>query len=170
MTAFHFDVVSLPPSDHPTAGETAPDFTRPLVTGEYWEDATLSEVAADGPVLLAFLPMDGTGLTTHTCIDLRRRGWADDVTVVGYSISTPYEHLAFVRDHDLPFPLFSDPRAGVAERYDVTHDHGGMTGLVGARPAFFLLEADLTVAYAWAATEWPASRPYAAVERAIDAL
>ena len=81
----------------------------------------------------------------------------------------PYEHLVFVRDHDFPFTLFSDP-GGVADRYDVTHDHHGMTGVVGARPPFFLLKPDSTVAYAWTADEWPASRPYDEVDAAIDAL
>ena len=44
-----FEVVELPDSDHPTEGETAPDFTRPLVNEEYWEDASLSAVTAEGP-------------------------------------------------------------------------------------------------------------------------
>ncbi|MFW6000474.1 MAG: peroxiredoxin, partial [Halorubrum sp.] len=39
-----FDVVSLPETPHVAAGETAPDFTRPLVNGEYWEDRALADV------------------------------------------------------------------------------------------------------------------------------
>ena len=30
-----FEVVELGPADHPEPGETAPDFTRPLVTDEF---------------------------------------------------------------------------------------------------------------------------------------
>ena len=31
MVGLDFDVVELGPTDHPEEGETAPDFTRPLV-------------------------------------------------------------------------------------------------------------------------------------------
>jgi len=42
-----FDVVDLPPVDHVAAGDTAPDFTRPLVNEEYWEDASLADLTAE---------------------------------------------------------------------------------------------------------------------------
>ena len=47
-----FEVVELGAADHPEEGETAPDFTRPLVNDEFWEDVSLSELCAesDGPV------------------------------------------------------------------------------------------------------------------------
>ena len=60
-----FDVVNLPETDAIEDGETAPDFTRPLVTAEYWEDRALSELAAEGPVLLVFHPMDGSFPATY---------------------------------------------------------------------------------------------------------
>jgi len=163
-----FDVTDLPPADHPREGETAPDFTRPLVTDEFWEDRTLSSLAHDGGAVLLFYPMDGTGNAKYTWIEARERGWgraSADPTVVGLSVSTPYEHTAFIDRHDLPFALYSDPGAGIARQYGVTHDHDGMAGLVGARPAAFVLDEDRTVEYAWAAREWPELPPFDAVER-----
>ena len=67
MVELGFDVVELGPADHPEAGDTAPDFTRPLVTDEYWEDTSLSAVCADSddPVVLAFHSMDGSFPATY---------------------------------------------------------------------------------------------------------
>jgi len=49
MVDLDFDVVELGPADHPEVGERAPDFTRPLVNDEYWEDVSLSEICAERP-------------------------------------------------------------------------------------------------------------------------
>lgn len=164
-----FDVVELPDTEHLSEGERAPDFTRPLVKAECWEDRSLSELAERNPVLLVFFPMDGTGMAKYTWIGIRDREWgASDLTVVGLSISTPYEHMAFIHRHRLPFGLFSDPGNGVADTFGIVHEHGGMTGVAGPRPSFFLLESDLTVEYAWVAQLWPPETDLDAVEAAID--
>ena len=165
---YGFDVVDLPPADPVEVGEPAPDFTRPLVGPEYWEDVALSDLAAEGPVLVVFYPMDGTGSAKYTWIELRERGWdALDPTVVGVSTSSVYEHRAFLVDYDLPFRLYSDPGNGVAEAYGVDHELDGMSGVAGARPAHVLVDEDLVVRDAWAASTWPARRDYDALEAAL---
>lgn len=171
MSDYPFDVVDLGDPDHVAEGERAPDFTRPLVSDEFWEDVSLSDLTDEGPVLLVFFPMDGTGAAQYTWIELRERGWGgDDLTVVGVSVCSPYEHRAFIDDHRLPYRLFSDPANGVAETYGVVHDYDGMAGLAGARPAFYLLDSEMRVEYCWVTTEWPASIDYDAVERAMAGL
>jgi peroxiredoxin len=55
-----FDVVELGEADHPTEGEKAPEFTRPLVNDEFWEDVALSTLLEDGPVALVFHPVAGS--------------------------------------------------------------------------------------------------------------
>jgi peroxiredoxin len=167
-----FDVVELPPTDHVDEGDTAPDFTRPLVNDEYWEDATLSDLAADGPVVLVFHPMDGDFPATYIWQDLQARQWDDqfEVTVVGLSISSPYEHSRFIDDQELDYRLFSDPANGVAEQYGIAHDLDGMAGISEPRPAVYVLEEDRTVAYAWVATQWPAFPDYDEIEDALAAL
>ena len=168
---YNFDVVELGETDHVAEGEVAPDFTRPLVNDEFWEDVSLSELTADRPVLLVFFAMDGTGSAQYSWIEMRERGWGGDgLTVVGVSISSPYEHRAFIDDHGLPYRLFSDPANGVAERYSVVHDYDGMEGIAGARPAFYLLDRESTVRYCWVADRWPASPDFDEIERAIDDL
>jgi len=165
-----FDVVSLPDADHVDEGDVAPDFTRPLVNDEYWEDAALSDLTADGPVLLVFHPMDGAFPATYVWNEIRDRGWTDDLTVAGLSISSPYEHKAFVHDRGIDARLFSDPKATVAVEYGIAHDLDGMSGISEPRPSVYLLDEDRTVEYAWVAAEWPDFPPYDEVEDAIESL
>jgi peroxiredoxin len=167
-----FDVVDLGETDHPQVGETAPDFTRPLVNDEYWEDVSLSTLTSEGPTLLVFYTMDGAFPGTYVWDELDDRAWDDeyDVRVVGCSISTPYEHASLIEDRDLDYDLFSDPAATVADEYGVVHDLDDMTGVREHRPAVFLLDSDRTVEYAWVATEWPEFPDYDAIEDALADL
>ncbi|NHN43585.1 redoxin domain-containing protein [Halorubellus sp. JP-L1] len=161
-----FDVVSLPESDHPEAGETAPAFTRPLVNDEFWEDRSLDSLLANGPVLLVFTTMNGAFPATYTWNELRERDWeADyDVSIVGVTVSDPYDTTETIRDRGIDYPIFSDPQNGVAEQFGVVHDLDGMTGVTEPRPSVFLLDTDRTVEYAWVAAEWPDFPPYDEIE------
>lgn len=165
-----FDVVELGPANHPEVGETAPDFTRPLVNDEFWEDASLSDVTADGPTLLVFHSMDGAFPATYIWNELRERAWDDDrdLRIVGLSISTPYEHKTLVEERGMDYRLFSDPANEVAEEYGISHDLDGMAGISEPRPAVFLLDEDRTIEFAWVATEWPEFPDYDEIERAIE--
>lgn len=167
-----FEVVSLPEADHVDVGETAPDFTRPLVNAEFWEDVSLSDLLADGPLLLVFYPMDGSFPATYVWNELRERAWGEEygVQVVGLSISTPYEHETLIRERGIDYPLFSDPANGVAEAYGIVHDLDGMAEISEPRPAFFLLDPDRTVEYAWVASEWPEFPDYDEIEDATAEL
>ncbi len=167
-----FDVVDLPETDHVAEGETAPDFTRPLVTDEFWEDVSLSELTDDGPVLLVCFTMDGAFPATYIWNEIRDRAWGEryDVRVVGLSISDPYAHKRLIHEREMDYDLFSDPGADVAREYGVEHDLDGMAGVVEFRPAMFLLDPDRTVEYAWVAEEWPEFPDYDAVEDELASL
>jgi len=164
-----FDVVSLPETDHVAEGEVAPDFTRPLVNDEYWEDRPLADVV-DGPTLLLFHPMDGAFQGTYLYNAVDDHGWADDVDVLGVSVSTPYAHERLLADRGDGVRIFSDPAAGVIEEYGLAHDIDGMTGVTESRPAVFLLDADRTVEYAWVADEHPAFPDAGAIDDAVADL
>ena len=161
-----FDVVDLEASDHPEAGGEAPDFTRPLVNDEFWEDRTLSDLAAEGgKTILVFTPMIGSFVGKYVWDELADRGWDERADrVVGVTISTPYAVKRFLAEEDCPFRFFSDPTNEVADAYDVAHDLDGMAGISEPRPAFFALESDLTVEAAWVAREWPEFPDYDALE------
>ena len=163
-----FEVVELGAADHPEEGETAPDFTRPLVNDEFWEDVSLSALCAesDGPVVLVFHAMDGAFPATYTWNEIRDRGWHADATVVGLSISSPYEHKTLLEERDIEglHRLYSDPANGVAEQYGIAMDLDGMAGLTEPRPAVFVLDEERTVEYAWVGQQWPDFPDYDAVE------
>ena len=171
-----FDVVELTEPTHPSAGETAPDFERPLVNDEYWEDTSLSDLTAEGPVVLVFHPMDGAFPATYIWNELRDRGFdAYDAAVVGLSISTPYAHKSFIEDRaleDTDFRFYSDSTNEIAERYGIANDLDGMAGIAEPRPAVFVIDETRTVQYAWAAREHPEFPDYdefqTAVERVAD--
>jgi peroxiredoxin len=167
-----FEVVELPDADHVDEGDTAPDFTQPLVNDEYWEDASLSDLTDDGPVLLVFYTMDGAFPATYIWNEIRDREWEreSDVTIVGLSISDPYSHKQLVEERGMDYRLFSDPQNGVAEEYGIAHELDGMAGIREPRPAVFLLDEDRTVEYAWVAEEWPEFPDYDEVEDAIVQL
>ncbi len=167
-----FEVVELPPADSPSVGETAPDFTRPLVNDEYWEDVALSELLDSGPVVLVFHTMDGDFPATYVWQEIRDRKWAAlDAEVVGLSISSPYEHSRFLEEWDVgAYRLFSDPQNGVGDAYGISHDLDGMAGISEPRPAVFVIDTDRTVRYAWVAEQWPAFPPYDEIEAAVDEL
>jgi peroxiredoxin len=167
-----FDVVDLGRADHPEIGEQAPDFTRPLVNDEYWEDTSLSELTAEAPVVLVFHPMDGDFPTTYIWQEIRDRGWDEyDAEVVGLSISSPYEHSRFLEEWGLEaFRLFSDPGNDVGDRYGISHDLDGMAGIEEPRPAVFVVDESRTIRNGWVATEWPEFPPYDDIEAAIEEL
>lgn len=162
-----FDVVDFPDADHPEVGDTAPEFTRPLVNAEYWEDVAFSELYADGPVVLVFHPMDGAFPATYMWNEIRDRGWGERLDVVGVSVSSPYEHKTFVHERGIDSRLYSDPGAGVAEQFGIDWELDGMAGVREPRPAVFLVDTEGTVRYAWVASEWPDFPDYDEVEAAI---
>ncbi|PSP84717.1 peroxiredoxin [Halobacteriales archaeon QS_1_68_17] len=169
--AWDFEVVEFPPADHVAEGECAPDFERPLVNDEYWEDAALSDLVAERPVVLLFHPMDGSFPATYVWKQVREREWRDyDATVVGVSISTPYAHKDLIEEVGIDHKLFADPGNGVAEQFGVVNDLDGMAGVSEPRPAAFVVDGDRTVRYAWVAGEWPEFPPYDEIEAAIEDL
>lgn len=166
-----FDVVTFPPSDHPTVGDTAPDFTRPFVTREYWEDVALSELTDEGPVALVFYPLNRGGKSVYTWNEIRDRKWhTSAVTVAGVGIAQPFDQAKFIEERNMPYGIFSDPANGVAETYDIAHDLDGMTGISEPRRAVFIVDDDRTITYAWVATEWPDDPPYDEVEAELEAF
>jgi peroxiredoxin len=176
MSGIDFEVVELGDADAVEVGERAPDFTRPLVDNEFWEDVSLSDLVAEGPVVLVFTTMDGAFPSTYMWNAIRDRGWgteggpAAEATVVGLSISTPYEHKTLVRERGMDYRLFADPSNAVAESYGIVNDLDGMEGVTEPRPAVFAIDSNQVVQYAWFASEWPDFPDYDEVEAALEDL
>lgn len=166
-------VTRLGPTDHVEEGETAPDFTRPLVNHEFWEDVALSDLLEAGPVLLVFHPMDGSFPTTYIYNELLDREIDQyDAQVVGLSISTPYEHKDLIRDRGIEHyrGVYADPKNEIAELYGIAMEMDGMAGIEEPRPALFLIDEDQTVQFTWVAEAWPKFPDYDALEDALGEL
>lgn len=118
-------------------GTTAPDFTLPNDRGE---ETALSDLLADGPLILYFYPADFTpGCTKEACSirDLHADVVSAGLQVVGVSPQEPDSHARFREQHSLPFVLLSDPDKQVIRRYDVDGPLG-----IGVRRATYLVDSD----------------------------
>jgi peroxiredoxin Q/BCP len=118
-------------------GDKAPEFTGKDQQGNEWK---LADHLHKGPVLLYFYPKDNTpGCTRQACglrdqmADLQKTG----VTVVGVSFDSAESHQKFIADHQLNFPLLSDPEGKIADAYGVR-----IPGQKMARRVSFLISAD----------------------------
>ncbi len=107
----------------PQAGEWAPDFTAPVVGGDYGEEGgelTLSALRGSR-VVLVFYPKDRTpGCTTQACA--LRDGWdelRDKARIFGVSTDDLKSHRKFIERDALPYPLIADTDRSIVEAYGV---------------------------------------------------
>jgi peroxiredoxin len=133
--------------------DTAPLFTAPAAkpTGDI-EAVSLSDLTSDGPVVLAFFPGAFTSVCTNEMVAFQDRledlrdGGAD---VVGVSIDSPFSLQEFADQYDLSFTLVGDTEKAVIDAFDVRMDFDALDVQGVAKRAFFLVDTDRTVAYAW---------------------
>jgi peroxiredoxin Q/BCP len=106
----------------PALNAKAPDFTAPVVGGNYkdGDTVTLSELKGQ-PVVLYFYPKDDTpGCTKQACG--LRDGWksiAKKALVFGVSTDPVKSHAKFIKKHELPFPLIADEDQKIVNTYGV---------------------------------------------------
>lgn len=105
-------------------GMKAPDFTLQNYQGKSFK---LSSFKEKSPVVIYFYPKAGTpGCTKQAC------GIRDDlnkfkdknIIVLGISIDSKQNIKRFVHENNLNFPLLSDNKKIVAEKYGVLRDDG----------------------------------------------
>jgi len=98
------------------AGDKAPAFSLDANTGE---KITLAKLKGKR-VVLYFYPMDNTpGCTIQACEfrDLQKDFKKQDTVVLGVSKDSLESHDKFKKDHNLNFPLLSDPDLKVHKAY-----------------------------------------------------
>ncbi|MDZ7687562.1 MAG: peroxiredoxin [Halobacteriales archaeon] len=133
-------------------GNSAPDFTVPLVTADDLDEFTLSDALGDGPIVLAFFPgAFTTGCRAEMCDFRDSLGDFEslDASVYGISVDGPFSQQAFAEENDLNFPLLSDFDKEVIEAYDVVLE--SLVGIYGpvAERAVFVIDGDGEVTYRW---------------------
>jgi peroxiredoxin Q/BCP len=100
------------------AGDTAPDFSLADDTGA---TRTLSELLANGPVVLFFYPLASSGgCTQESCHfrDLAAEFAAVGAQRVGISADSVEKQHRFSVDNAFDYPLLSDPQGVVAKQFD----------------------------------------------------
>jgi peroxiredoxin Q/BCP len=123
-------------------GDKAPDFELADQTGS---TRRLSEMLADGPVVLFFYPAALTyGCTKESCHfrDLAAEFEAAGAQPVGISRDDVAKQKQFDDKHSLGFPLLSDPDRNVAEAFGVK---GAMLGLSPVKRTTFVIGRDQIV-------------------------
>ncbi len=123
-------------------GDLAPDFELPDEGGT---PRRLSDLAADGPVVLFFYPAAMTpGCTAESCHfrDLATEFDAVGARRVGISADPVDKQKRFADKHAFDFPLLSDPDGAVATQFGVRRR---FTALSPTRRATFVIGPDLRV-------------------------
>jgi len=122
-------------------GDTAPDFELPDETGTV---RRLSDLLADGPVVLFFYPAAmTTGCTQESCHFRDLAGEFAEVGAqrVGISADAVERQHEFAARHSLGYPLLSDPDRSIAGEYGVRR---GLPMLPNRRVTF-VIDTDRTV-------------------------
>ena len=123
-------------------GEQVEDFELLDQTGTA---RRLSELLADGPVVLFFYPAALTyGCTKESCHfrDLAAAFKAAGAQPVGISRDAVTKQKQFDEQHSLGFPLLSDADRKVAEAFGVK---GGILGLSPVKRTTFVIDGNRTV-------------------------
>jgi len=123
-------------------GDLAPDFELPDEDGK---PRRLSELAADGPVVLFFYPAAMTpGCTAESCHfrDLKAEFDAVGAQRVGISADQVEKQKQFSEKHSFDYPLLSDPDGAVATQFGVRR---GFAKLSPVKRATFVIGPDLKV-------------------------
>lgn len=117
-------------------GQAAPVATIPNHLGELVD---LAELYAAGPVLVYFYPKSDTpGCTKQACnlrdnfVDLQEAG----LQVVGVSMDSVENQLAFQRKYSLPFVLLADKDKALGKAFGV----GSFAGMAYKRQSFLIVD------------------------------
>jgi peroxiredoxin len=137
-------------------GETAPDFTAPLVRPDGTTEATpFADLYGERPVLLSFYTVDFSPDCIEEWCSFRDFDWfasGEQVQVVGISKSGPRLHRSFIDRLNLGFPLYSDPDLAVADAFDVKYRTFNI--FPRSRRSCFLVDTDGVVRYRWVGEHW----------------
>jgi peroxiredoxin len=154
-------------------GQQAPDFTAPIVHGNYEGDEftladtirvdnfSLEDVLGDGPIVLAFFP----GTYTPVCKDEMSEfsNYSEEfqehgAQIFGISVDIPFTQNQFADQYGIDFPLLSDSNEEIIEKYDVVDEDQSSLEEFGyqyegplqiAQRSVFVLDENGEITYRW---------------------
>ncbi|MGE0041818.1 MAG: peroxiredoxin [Vicinamibacterales bacterium] len=150
-------------------GTKAPDFT---LMNQDREPVTLSQLLANGPVVIAFFPAAFSGVCEKelcTFRDSMSEFNTMQAQVVGISVDTFFALKAWSEQHKFAFPLLSDFNKDVIRAYDVYNPD--MIGLKGiAKRSVFVVDTQGMVRHREVLEDARNEPDYAAVRSALQSL
>jgi len=135
-------------------GDKIEDFTLMGVENEQMNKYTLSETAAQKPVLLLFYVYDFSPVCTTQACEINDSEFLtlnDDIKVFGLSGDGLYSHKEFSKQNNITYPLLTDEEKKAYEICDLLDENNErQRGMV-------LIDTNLTVQYSWVAEDnWDA--------------
>ena len=133
----------------PNIGDKAPDFELP---DPDMKPHKLSEYLGKKTILAFFPAAESPVCTAEMCAlrdsldQLRDLG----ANVIGISVDGPYANKFFVQNRHLNFPVLSDYKRDVINRYGIVMNRlGSLTDYNAAKRSVFILDKDGKVIYRW---------------------
>lgn len=122
-------------------GDEAPEFEVTARQAGQDRPLSLRSILAEKNLVLYFYPRDFTpGCTREACgfrDNYHELQGAADTEVVGVSVDDAESHDRFAREHELTFPLVSDPQRRLAKLYGATSTLRDVMGIT-ARLTFVI--------------------------------
>ena len=152
-------------------GQRVPEFALPDADQK---TRSLTELARQGPVILAFFPFAFSGVCDkEMCafrdgfVSLQEAG----AQLVGISVDSSYSLKAFAQTYNLQFPLLSDFNKKITKLYGVLQDPWVGLGYKGvAKRAVMVVDQQKKLRYRWVTDNPSEEPPYAEVVRAAQKL
>ena len=152
-------------------GQRVPEFALPDADQK---TRSLTELARQGPVILAFFPFAFSGVCDkEMCafrdgfVSLQEAG----AQLVGISVDSSYSLKAFAQTYNLQFPLLSDFNKKIAKLYGVLQDPWVGLGYKGvAKRAVMVVDQQKKLRYRWVTDNPSEEPPYTEVVRAAHKL
>jgi peroxiredoxin len=136
-------------SSVPNIGEKAPDFELP---DPDMKPVKLSEFYGKKTILAFFPAAESPVCTAEMCAlrdsldQLRDLG----ANVIGISVDGPFANKFFVQNRHLNFPVLSDYRRDVINRYGIVMSNlGSLKDYNAAKRSVFILDKDGKIIYRW---------------------
>lgn len=137
-----------------TTGDEVPiDTNAPSfeLTNQHGEQVSLAELREDGPVVVEFYRGEFCGMAKGRVKRIEKNLAPDlearDVSVVAISTDDPDTVRQMAAEHDIEFPLLSDPNAEVVDAYGVMME-GDWEGRKIAVPSTFVISPNGEVTFA----------------------
>lgn len=125
--------------------EKVADFALP---DQHGEQRTLQELIANGPLVIFFYPLAGSGgCTKEACHfrDLQAEFSAAGASLVGISTDSEAKQLDFATKNGLNYPLLSDKKGEVADLFGVRRRL--LAKSLPTKRATFIIDKDATLRF-----------------------